>query len=154
MGVFKDLGQFLRTFAASSGFKDKVKSLGIARDAETDPAKAKQSVQTAIETAKIKHLTPKITILPDDVSCGNIETLCLRSVEDEDVYACVKQFFECVRGKNVTLPEGPAIHKHYAQVYMATKECPQMFPGMAAYKHVWPLTSEVFRSLRDFLSSL
>ncbi len=70
------------------------------------------------------------------------------------MYACVKQFFECVKGKNVTLPDGAALHKHYAQVYMATKDNPQMFPGMAAYKKVWPLMSETFEALRNFLKGL
>ena len=117
-------------------------------------SKAKQSVKRQSKPRKLKNVRVRTSILPDELSSGNVETLCIRSVENEEVYACVKQFFECVKGKNVKLPDGPAHYKHYAQVYMATKDDPQMFPGKAAYKHVWPLMSETFEALRNFLKGL
>jgi hypothetical protein len=154
-GGVTDLGKYLKTLVVTPGFKENVKSLGIARDAETDPAKAKQSVQTAIANAHLSNdVSVAIAILPDELSAGNVESLCLRSVEKEEVYECVTQFFACVKEKNIMLPDGPALHKHYAQVYMASKDNPQMFPGMAAYKKVWPLMSETFETLRNFLTGL
>jgi hypothetical protein len=139
---------------ASAEFKEKVRSLGIARDAETDPVGAKQSVETAIAGANLKNVRVSTFILPDEHSSGNVETLCIRSVQNEEVYACVAEFFECVKRKDVKLPDGPALYKHYAQVFMATKHEPQMFPGKAAYKHMWPLDGDVFRPLREFLAAL
>lgn len=72
-GGVTDLGRYLKTLVVTSGFKENVKSLGIARDAESDPAKAKQSVQTAIENANFgNNVSVAIAILPDALrwECG------------------------------------------------------------------------------------
>jgi hypothetical protein len=154
-GGISQLGLYLRTIASTLEFKEKVKSLAIARDAEDNPTGAKQSVEAAVASAGIgPHVSVRIAILPDEAAAGMIETLCVRSIESDPIYDCVTGFFDCLDTKQVALPVGPVRAKHIAQVFMAAKNCPQLFPGTAAYREVWPFSSPVFDSLKQFLTSL
>jgi hypothetical protein len=154
-GGVSDLGTYLKTIASTTEFRTKVKSLGIARDAESDPTAARESVEYAVQSAGIsKHVAVRTAILPDNQTPGMIETLCLRSVDADPVLECANGFFTCLKEKSVALPEGIICAKHLARVYLAGKDCPEMPVGIAASKNLWPFSHTAFDSLKAFLQSL
>jgi hypothetical protein len=153
-GGNSQLGTFLKALALDAGFRQ-VTSLGIVRDAEDDPTAAQQSVQSAIQAARLPSgVGVQWAILPDGKSPGQIETLCMRSVRDDPVYECTVRFFESLKNKHIQVARGGRCCKHFARVFMAGKDCPELFVGQGAYKKVWPFCHPAFNELKDFLSGL
>jgi hypothetical protein len=158
---FGGIGQLkthLPALQLMGGFADVI-SLGIVRDAEGDAAAARQSVEQILASAGLTDkdraaFNSSVFNLPDNAHAGMIEDLCLAAVQDDPVYGCVERFMECAESVGADLPQGLARSKSLAQVYLATKDDPQMFPGLAAYKGHWPFASPVFDELKAFLRSL
>lgn len=82
-------------------------SIGIVRDADTDPNAAFDSVCSALEAIGLPIPTvplqsagkaPRVTvmILPGRGRKGMLEDLCLDSVADDPAMFCVKAYFECL----------------------------------------------------------
>ena len=154
-GGINDLPAFLRTLVAGPDFKSNVQSLVVARDAEDDAGKSKKSVETLIGTLKLgPSVKTQVLILPTEINQGMIETLCLSSVVDKPHYQCINEFVACVESKGVQLPAGYRRDKHLAQLYLATHDEPQMFPGIAAYQHVWPFDHPAFDRVKSLLLSI
>lgn len=128
-------------------FQTIVTSLGIVRDAETDAIAARQSVDGALQAAgltagRVPPIKTSVFILPDNISPGMIETLCMQAVDGEPALtsasACTTEFFACLGKNAVALPVEPKLAKNRAQAYLATRMEVQLFPGQAAYKDHWP----------------
>jgi hypothetical protein len=152
-GGLRELGKYLKTFVTLASFKTKVASLGIVRDAEDDPATAKQSVETLVRQANVpQNVRVSIAILPDDLSAGMIETLCLRSVDTSPVFECIDGMVTCLDTKQMPLPA--VRDKHILDFYLAATNKPQTFPGIAASQGAWPFTHTCFDSLKQFLQQL
>jgi hypothetical protein len=154
-GGVEQLRPFVRTLASTSEFRRLVRSLGVVRDAETDAKAARQSVEDALAAAGLREgVQTSVFILPDNERPGMIETLCVESVRQDPVFACVEDFFECVETQGAGLPGGPQDAKNYAQAFLATRKAVQLFPGLAAYRRYWPWESPVFDDLKGFLQAL
>lgn len=155
-GGITELGEYMRTVARATGFRQNVRSLAVVRDAEADAVAARQSVKAAIAGAGLhQEVRTAYFILPDNTNPGNIETLCLNSVTGTPVSACVDQFAQCAAGSgNIVWPEGYAAHKALVQIYAATLSPPQPFAGLASYKGAWPWDSPVFVDLIAFLQAI
>ncbi|MCR4411955.1 MAG: hypothetical protein NUV77_05955 [Thermoguttaceae bacterium] len=157
-GGVADLGVFLKTLASTAEFRAVVKSLGIVRDAEDDPIAAKQSVDAAVTSAQkaglLENVAVAVAIVPDGRTAGMIETLCLRSVDSDPIYACAEGFFACLEANKVEIPKGRIRAKHFAQVYLAGKDCPGLPVGIAAHRKAWPLAHAAFDELRSFVRDL
>ncbi|HVA46690.1 MAG TPA: DUF3226 domain-containing protein [Pirellulales bacterium] len=154
-GGINQLHAYLRAQAAGEDFRRNVQSLLIARDAEDDAVKAKQSVQTAIDALKLHpSVRTQIAIFPNEVAAGMIETLCLSSVADRPHYHCIHDFVVCIEGNGIRLPEGHKRDKHLAQMYLATQEEAQLYPGIAAYRQAWPFDHVAFDRLRAMLANM
>ncbi|MFH1924824.1 MAG: DUF3226 domain-containing protein [Planctomycetota bacterium] len=126
---------FVRTLASTSDFRRLVKSLGVVCDAESDAKARRQSADDALAAAGLpKGVRTSVFILPDNRSPGMIETLCIESVRQAPVFACVEQFFQCVEGQGVDLSEAPQSAKNYAQAFLASRKEVQLYPGIAAYR--------------------
>jgi len=154
-----DLATILKAFAESSEFKALVTSVGIIRDAEGDAVAARRLVDAAIENANLPdHVRRSVFILPDNVSPGMIETLCMDAVRQHaplaEAYNCVQSFFTCLQESGVFVPHPVRGAKNRAQAFLATKADAQMFPGIAAYRGFWPWDSPTFDTLKQFLRSL
>lgn len=153
-GGITNLRTYLRTIAADPGFTQ-VTSFGIVRDSEDDPDAAAQSIASAVEAAKFPPtVRVQWTLLPDSKSAGMIETLCLRSVNNDPVYQCTDAFFQCLKGKGIAVQDGIKCHKHYAWVYMAGRDCPEIPVGIAAHRKIWPFDDPAFDELKSFIRSL
>ncbi len=154
-GGINDLQAYLMTLAAMAGFQEKVRSIGIVRDAEDSADNAKASVDGAIARASLPgSVRTSSFILPDNVSPGNIETLCLRSVSGSPVISCLHDFISCTTTAGVVWATAHARHKADVQIFAATLESPRAYAGLAAYEGAWPWDSTAFADLFSFLQSL
>lgn len=162
-GGIDELRGFLRQFVKAPGFLETVKSLGIVRDAETNPTTAFQSVSDALAAASLPapHTTSEPTdtepcvsvfILPDAETNGMLETVCLRSVEDDPAMFCIDKYFKCLDGRMGFLPK--YMEKARVQAFLASrKKVPRML-GIAALQSIWPWDSPAFGNLECFLNAL
>jgi hypothetical protein len=168
--ISKDnLQTYLEIFAQKAAFKQKVKRLGIIRDAEGEPAvSAFQSVQAALRGAQLPvpgemnkmegaPLGAGIYILPNCQDVGMLEELCLAAATEAEkgqpngVFPCVDDFFSCLekRGRNASNPA----KSRFAGFALACDVIdPQL--GRAAQKGVIPWHTNAFDTLKSFLQKV
>ena len=115
-----------------SGFGG-VASIGIVRDADTDPRGAFDSICGALQAAGLPRPTeplqpagddPRVMvmILPDAETPGMLEDLCLESVADDPAMACVVEYFRCLQDRLEAgvLPGNPS--KARVRTFLASME--------------------------------
>ena len=161
-GGVDELRPFLKAITLTSGFASKVTSLGIVRDTEADAAGSFQSVSSALQSARLSvpahPLSPEgtnprvsILLLPDAVTPGMLETLCLRSVANDPVMQCVDQYVQCIRQVGAS-PNN--IHKAQVQAYLASRPVPGLLLGQAAQRGYWNWNSPALDHVKTFLQNL
>jgi hypothetical protein len=172
-GGICQLAPFLRTLPAISGFGEVV-SLGIIRDAESNAQDAFKAVCQALEKARSGGpstpfqerlsvpqapinktggaLGVSVFILPDCVSPGMLETVCLASVAIDPAMPCVEQYFECLTGSRVPTPGN--MSKARVQAYLSSRPKPGLLLGQAAHGGYFPWQSGVFEPIKQFLRAL
>jgi len=152
----------LNALANTPGFSNVV-SLIIARDADEAPNGAFQSVQDSLKATGLPvpekpfafcdgEPNVMVMILPQQGKTGALEDLCLESIEEDAVYYCVKQHFQCLTDQGVPLPK--QIGKAMVQVFLGSKEQPGKSLGVAAQSGYWPMGSNAFAQLRECLSDI
>jgi hypothetical protein len=156
-----DLAARLKALASMSSFQ-RVRSLGIVRDAETNAAGAFAAVQGALRRAQlpvprsqaaVAEGPPRVTvfILPDRETPGMIETLCLRAVAGDPVMRCVDEFLTCSRQAGAPLGNETKARFH---AFLASRDKPGQPLRHAVAKSYFPLEDAAFQPLREFLQSL
>ena len=126
-------------------FNDKIKAIGIVRDADADAEGAFQSVCQALKSNGLPIpscvLTPTPTtlkvvvlILPGNGSPGMLEDLCLDSVQNDPAIKCVEKYFECLENNKIELPAGCDISKSKVQAFLASRKDTDMHLGIACRK--------------------
>ena len=145
------------------GYAHPVRALAIVLDAEADVSATFQSVRDALTAAELPApagpgeivdgaLRVGVFLVPDNQSPGKIETLCLRSVEDDPAWSCLDVFFNCVRENGSALPAN--MDKARAQAFLATRPQPDLPVGLAALEGYWRFESPAFVPLITFLRQL
>ena len=158
-----ELRGYLKGLRNISGFLNQVISLGIVRDAEENAESAFQSVRNALEAANlsvpVKPIEPagcnpivSVFILPDGKTPGMLETICLRSVENDPAMECVEQYFKCIEQRMSSLPKN--MPKAQVQTFLASRPRPGLLLGQAAHRGYWPWDSPVFNNVKQFLQTL
>lgn len=172
--TFGDIGKdnlqvYLELLTQKATFKERVKRLGIIRDAESAAAAAAfQSVQAALRGANLpvpstvkqlegSPLAVGVFILPDCQDAGMLESLCLSAVAEveasqpDGVLPCVDEFFRCLsqRGKK---PGNPTKAQFAGYALARDVMDPQL--GRAAQKGVIPWNTRAFEPLRTFMRSI
>ena len=171
IAVVGDVNQFA-PFLANTLIRDpefpRLRKLALVRDADLDPHAAFRSLQGAISRAGLPFpaepyrttetglLSVSIAILPDGSSRGNLEDLCLRSIQDggENSAAldCVERYLDC-RGVPPGAESGQT-SKARLHSYLAVADEPGRRLGEAADAGVWDWNSTALRPLVDFLRRL
>ncbi len=114
-GGISELRPFLKALRNEPGFWGKVSSLGVIRDAENNPQGAFQSVRDSLlaanlpapaETIVSTGAAPQVSalILPDAVTPGMLESLCLAAVENDPAIQCVDEYFNCLKQQMAVSP--------------------------------------------------
>ena len=165
IGGKERLSETLKALVNSPGFSGKVVSLGIIRDADTDPQAAFQSVCNALCAAGLPIPTrpllstpsderPKVgvMILPAENESGMLEDLCLRAVAETPAMRCVTRYFECLRQQGLAEPRN--LSKAKTQVFLASRSEAGLRLGEAAQKGFWPWDAPAFDPLKSFLQQI
>ncbi len=95
-----------------------------------------------------------IFIMPDNESHGMMETLCLKTVENDPVMECVDVYFDCARRKGNRQPDEGKEDKARALVWLASQAKPNLYPGRAAEEGYWKFDSPALDRLKQFLRQL
>ncbi len=128
----------MKAFSIAPGFAATVESIGIVRDAESNPRGAFQSACSALRNAQLP-VPPKpraaaagspqvnVLILPDPATPGMLETLCLQAVAQDPVMPCVEEFFRCADQRGVSSPGNP--WKARAHAFLSSRPKPDLLIG-------------------------
>lgn len=159
-----NLRPFLKgVLVKSPGFRDRVKSLGIVRDADTNASSTFQSICDALQNAGLSvpnrvlepagH-NPQITIMviPHESPYGMLEDLCLKAVIDDPSINCMEQYFQCLQQLSSSTPNN--ISKAKVQVFLASRHEPGKRLGEAAQAGYWPWDNGVFETAKSFLQQI
>ena len=164
-GSIANLTQYLLVFSSSREFRERVTSLGIIRDAESDPATA--AFQSVCESLHASGLTyPKtidtfsdgmprtgVFVLPDCNQPGMLETLCWQILQADASVAsqtnCVTTYLDCVRQNKAIQNEAKA----RVWTYLAGMGEFDPLVGRAAQAKIWNWTSPALTQLSSFLHS-
>ena len=93
-------------------------------------------------------------ILPGNNERGAIETVCLKSVQDDPLMPCVDGFSKCVEERWGDSPEAK-LGKMRLHAFLATREDdPERRLGEAADKGTWPFDHPAFEKIKEFLTKL
>lgn len=152
----------LRTLKIAPGH-DQLSSLGIIRDADTDPQAAFRSVCDALKYAgfsapkspeKFIGTKPRIgvMILPGKDRGGMLESICLESVRKDPAMQCVEQYFNCLKDNHV--PNTKNIFKAKTHAFLASRKEPDKRLGEAALAGYWPFDSPAFDEVKKFVGLL
>jgi hypothetical protein len=167
-GDINNLTDYLRTFSRLPGFVEKVRSLGVIRDAEDKPASAAfESVCSSLGVANLpipsqlgtisgELFRTGVFILPNCVDRGMLEDVCLESVgneaENKIKLRCVDGFFECIEKQNLALPKN--LTKARTWVFLSSQDVSDPQVGRAAQKRIWLWDNVAFKPIKIFLEEL
>jgi hypothetical protein len=161
-GGNSELKAALGAFVRAPGF-DRVDSLGVVRDAETNSAGALQSVRSALRSVGLPvpakagevaygHPSTSIFIFPDGDALGMLETLCLQAVAGSRNMICVDEFLQCLNSKGIAIanPDKAKLH-----AYLSSCQEPGLLVGQAAARgYLFTDDSVVYADLRSFITAL
>jgi hypothetical protein len=156
------LPNFIKTLPLAPNYEN-VESIAAVRDADDNPDGALQSVSNAFKSAGMNCPSghgafsegrPKtgMFIMPDGVSSGMLEDLCLKAVLDDPAFRCVEDYFNCIAKAGVSEPKPITKAKLYA--WLASRENAGRLVGEAAEAGYWRWDHEVFKKLLAFLNEM
>lgn len=161
-GGVNQLRSYLKALVNAPGF-DSVTSVAVVRDAETNAQGAFESARSALTAAslvapnvvgarQIGDPSTHVFILPDGVSAGMLETLCLDAVQNDPSIRCIERLIQCAVDSGSRPPRNPTKAKVLA--FLATREDHCSSVSVAAAKGYWPWNSESFGPLKEFIENL
>jgi hypothetical protein len=147
-GGVTELYIFLKTLSQVENF-DKVETLVIVRDSETDANAAKDSIQHALKENELpvplkpfsyearENFKTAFMLFPGPkFPTGTLEDLCLDIVKDDPIIPCVVSYLECLKSNlsDLTVP-----HKRKLHTFLAGKEKDLVGAtiGQASYRNAW-----------------
>ncbi|MCY4279490.1 MAG: hypothetical protein OXC59_02100 [Acidimicrobiaceae bacterium] len=158
----------LEVLVRDPGFRA-LRSLAIARDADTDAQRAFQSVRDALSKCQpFKTRLPSkagersrnypatsVFIVPDNLSSGNLETMLNRTKEGDATDACIDAFFDCLGREADFQLSGGRLDKARAYARIAASSNPARSVGHSVQASgIWNLNHESLVPVQKFLSGL
>ena len=148
------------TLKNTPGF-EKVTSLAIIQDADSDPQSRFNSICSTLKKCRLSvpdkiglftESTPKIGIfiIPDGKSEGMLESLCLSTVEskEKETMKCIDEFMECIEIKSKK-PKNK--DKSRLQAFLAAVPKNPRSLGEAAKMDYWNFDSDKLDPLLEFV---
>jgi len=154
----------LKVVMAAPGF-DRVTSLGVVRDAETNSAAAEESIRGRLAAEGLavpdKPMTratapdsPDVAFLvvPSGEPAGMMEDLILRAMKDDPSWKCQQAYFDCLALTGIDLTSDP--QKRRVQAALAALPSGNLARniGEAARKGLIPFGHPGLSELSDFLT--
>ena len=152
----------LRALTKRPGYSN-LKTLMIIRDADQQKAiEVFKSLQDALKESSLSVPSSMATImdgspsvgifiLPDCEKEGELEDLCLSSIEDDDKMNCIDQFIDCLIKKGIALKKEA---KTRMQAWLFTQDNPEILLGEAAIDKKFDFNHEVFHKLTVTLQAM
>lgn len=145
---------------------EKIKRVGIIRDADCDAEKAFSMVKNALVKIKIKspdrqldwsNGNPNIIIMiVPESGKGSMEKYFLESVKGDPAMECVNNYFSCLTifydNKKLQKPEN--IYKSKLHAFLSSRKVPKASYGGGAQKDYWTYSDPAFLRIKDFLKQL
>ncbi len=150
-------------FLKNDGAFHRLEALGVVRDADADAAGTFQSVTGILRRNALPvpqeigaftqggHLRVGVFVMPGGQASGMLEDLCLRTVADHPVTACVEEYVACLEGRQVEPANGS---KCRAYAFLAAMKEPVARVGIGAQRGYWNLDHPALGELRAFLTRL
>ena len=169
-GGIQELSNFLMLLANDESY-DKVETIVIARDAETNANAAVMSIQGSIERANNEKsanipkpaksftyvqkasLKTAFMIFPGPGHReGRLEDLCLLTVEDDPLLECVDNYLECAKSKG---EQHPRIHKNKLHCFLAGKKDYAGLPiGLASREKAWDFDHPTLKPFKKIIQEM
>ena len=160
---------FLNTFKSLDAF-DSIRSLAIVADADNDKNRVEDRIRDALSAvglpspptpltgAKDKDnalgLTSFYLVVPHAKENGMLEDVCLLSVSDDPVIACVDAYFQCVKEADAENPKEAHVAKARLHAFLASRQQPGLRLGEAAERGIWNFEAKDFEPLKSLLKML
>ncbi len=153
----------LTAIAAAACARPTLRAIGAVRDADDSARSAFQSVCDALRHAGYEppsahgaisdsHPPVGVFILPDGAGTGAVETLCRRSVAEDEASRCVEAFIDCLKKQEALQSRNE--DKTFAHAWLAAGDDPVARVGEGAQQGAWDFDSGAFADLTDFLQRL
>lgn len=161
-----DYPKKLRAISSESNFIRNVESLGLVRDANTNPAGTIVSIKGALKSSKIpvprrplqlassRNIKVMFLVLPGERTKGELEDLCLQSVGSYKAMPCVDEYIKCLKKQGL---QGPRkVPKAKVQVFLASRSRRNLPTnvGRAAEMGIWNFDAPAFKIVKDFLQNV
>jgi len=145
-----------------------INRLGFIRDAEKKQAQAAFSSICSIlqkhqfpvpgnpnEIEKTDAICIGIFIMPDNVTEGMLENLCLKSIKDKPIYGCINEYIKCIK-KFQSDNEKEMFNepKAFVQTYLSAQSPIANSLGVGAKKGHWDFNNKCFDDIKKFLKEL
>lgn len=162
-GGISELRPFLKALRNEPGFWGNVLSLGVIRDAESNPQGAFQSVRDSLLAASLpspvkpavsEGNNPQVSvlILPGAATPGMLESLCLAALENDPATQCVDDYFDCLKQQLAALPSN--LTKARLHAFLSSRPKPDLLVGEAASAGYFPWDHPTFDQVKHFLQGL
>ena len=162
------LKAFLHAFVNQRGFEG-VRAIGIVRDADLSRDAAFKSIVDILANLKRREgvdlsipnvhqqfaegvRSVGIMILADEEGRGMLESVILKTLENDPKWPCVERFIECLTSLATDEIRHP--EKSYIHAYLAGTASPHFSVGHAAKRGVFNLDHAAFKEMCDFLRHL
>lgn len=157
------LAKNLKTVHTAARSRPSLRTIGVVRDADASAAASFQSVHDSVQQAGYtpppthaqfsdKNPSIGIFIVPDGSAPGAIETVCRRSVQDDEAASCVAAYMDCLEEHDALRSNNR--DKTFTHAYLAATSDPVARVGEGALRGVWNFHSPAFADLRNFIHDL
>ena len=145
-----------------------IKRICFVQDADKNPAKSafdsichylKKDESPFPVPEEISDMTegnPKcgIFIMPDNESKGTIESLCLKSIKDKEIFKSIEQYLDAVEENDAKMYRKLNLPKSQILAYLAGKHPYSYSVGLGTQQGHFDLDHPCFDKLKDFLKRL
>jgi len=159
-----ELSRWLSMFKTLEGFEDRVRAVGVIRDAEDDAAGMADSIKSAFGNngfpipdgpMVVTSAKPAVgfLLIPHDADSGCLEHAVLQAASPDLPMQCVEEYLDCVEnGSKTPNPNWRAKLKVHALI--ATGKNPAWTLGQSVGAGLWNMEHAAVRVMTDFIRKL
>lgn len=143
--------------------ENKISKISIIQDADNDFETSLKNVKTTIKNSKISKIEIPIYLTPNNKNNGDLETLLLSTLKNNDIINCFDDYEDCLKKENTIYEKALNKGKLYAYtMYSQSGENlhkPQdsfMYKYNSIYKdtNLWNLKDDNFKSIVNFIKNI
>ena len=145
---------------------DNLETLAIIQDADRNAKATFQGVCSVLKNNNIpapkkmslfvsESIRVGVFVITHKKNTGNLEALCLSSIESDSLIECIDSFMDCIQKKNNSRYKNPLnSHKARCRAFLSAMEKDTPSLGVATEKGYWDLSSDKLKPLFVFLNAM